>query len=185
MTPYTFMTNSLIEFDEKLEIDDVSNIVKVDETGRTSLSYDITSISREKITKLKSFVTLIDSNWIKEKQIPNNMTLEKVSYDLYKTTKYWDLLLLLNERMPIWDMPYDFDIISDAGNTAIEEFETEFYGKRVSERKMWDGLSTRDRIVNSYQDKTSKENNKWSTVKYVDPDHIYDLINLMYQEGIL
>lgn len=182
---YQFMQNHLIQFDERLEVDDVKNIVTSDETGKSTLGYSIARIDREKIFKLKDFINKIDKNWIKEKRIPNNMTLEKVSYDLYQTTKYWDVILLLNERTPIWDMPYDYDVISEAGNTAINEFETEFYGKKVTERVMWDGVSTRDRIKNAYQEEASENNNLYCQIKYIDPNHIYDFINLMYDEDMM
>lgn len=182
---YQFMENSLLEFDDRLEVEDVSNIVTTDITGKNTLGYSIAEVDRTKIAKIKDFIDKIDDSWIKEMRIANNTTFEKVSYDLYQTPKYWDLLMLLNLRMPLWDMPYDYDVVSEAGDTAIKEFETEVYGKKVTEKVMWDGVSTRDRIKNAYQDAATKQNNEFSVVKYVTNTHLYDMINLMYEEGML
>ena len=181
---YNFMKNTLIDFDQRVETSDIKNIITSDITGRSTMAYSITLVDRKRIAKIEDFVAKIDKDWVREMRIQNNTTLEKISYDLYQTPDYWDLLLFLNLRMPIWDMPYDYDVVSEAGDTAITEFESEVFGKRVSERVMWDGVSTRDRIKNAYQDAASEVNNEFSTLKYVDPSHIYDMINLMYEEGM-
>lgn len=49
------------------------------------------------------------SDMIDVYQITDNDKIERISYELYGTTDYWDVLLLINERDPLFDMPYDYD----------------------------------------------------------------------------
>ena len=37
--------------------------------------------------------------------------LERISYDIYGTPIYWDLLLQINDKVPLFEMPYSLDTI--------------------------------------------------------------------------
>jgi len=55
------------------------------------------------------FYTLGD--YIDTYQMTNNDKLERISLQLYGTTDYWDILLLLNSRNPLFEMAYDYDLL--------------------------------------------------------------------------
>jgi hypothetical protein len=55
-------------------------------------------------------------------KINDNDKLERISYELYGTTDYWDILLLLNGRDPLFDFPYDYDAIYDSARKFANKY---------------------------------------------------------------
>lgn len=99
------MTNSILTY-EKEELDEfiVSNYF--------SKKIDIYTILDEFI----SAGTL--ANYVQSYRISDDDKLERISYDVYGSTLYWDLLLQLNDKQPLFEMPYSLDTIIDSS----EEF---------------------------------------------------------------
>ncbi len=52
-------------------------------------------------------------------RISDDDKLERISYSLYGTPDYWDVLLQLNDRNPLFDLPYNLD--------TLIEFSEEFW----------------------------------------------------------
>lgn len=57
-------------------------------------------------------------------RVMDDEKLENISYKLYGTTDYWDLLLMINDMNPLFDMPYNSDAII---NKVQTELNTYFY----------------------------------------------------------
>src|SRR5574344_1718437 len=55
-------------------------------------------------------------------KINDNDKLERISYELYGTTDYWDILLLLNGRDPLFDFPYDYDTTYDSARRFVNRY---------------------------------------------------------------
>ena len=51
-------------------------------------------------------------------RITDDDKLERISYDIYGTTSYWDILLQLNDKQPLFEMPYSLDTLIE----SAEEF---------------------------------------------------------------
>ena len=119
---YSFLKNTLLNFD-RINIDDVANITSSEKETTLNItpSLSIQFYDRNKIQKIKDVISSMNEAWFSYALVPQNATLEKISYDLYESKDYWDILLLVNERMPLFDMYYDYDIISEAGETALQE----------------------------------------------------------------
>lgn len=58
-------------------------------------------------------------------RISDDDKLERISFALYGTPDYWDVLLQLNDRNPLFELPYNLDTIID--------FSEGFWGKYSSE----------------------------------------------------
>jgi hypothetical protein len=54
-------------------------------------------------------------------------TIERVSFELYGTTDYWDILIMLNERSPLYDMPYEDGTIQEQSETFIFQYQNFVY----------------------------------------------------------
>lgn len=61
-------------------------------------------------------------------EVPDGMTYEGISYMLYNTSNYWDLIVLLNDDDPLSGLPRCYDVI-----VASAEREIETIDKRIKE----------------------------------------------------
>lgn len=168
---YSYLKNTLLNFDH-INIDDVENVTtsKNESTLNVTPSLDISFYDRIKIQKIKDVISSMNEAWFSYVLVPQNSTLEKISYDLYGSKDYWDILLLVNERMPIFDMYCDYDIISEAGETALKEYEEKIYRKKILS-------DVRERLRVKMQENYEAENENLKIVKYIQKNYIYDFIN--------
>ena len=170
---YKFLQNSVLKFDT-INIDDISNVTLT--TDKNSLNVtptlDVSFYDRKKIQKIKNIFLSMNDAWFSYVLVPQNSSLEKISYELYNSKDYWDILLVLNERMPIFDMYYDYDIISEAGETGIQEYEKKVYRKKILS-------SVRERLRIKLQENQEKENENLKIIKYIKKDYLYDFLNFL------
>ncbi len=168
---YSYLKNTLLNFDH-INIDDVENVTtsKNESTLNVTPSLDISFYDRIKIQKIKDVISTMNEDWFSYVLVPQNSTLEKISYDLYESKDYWDILLLVNERMPLFDMYYDYDIISEAGETSLKEYEDKVYRKKILS-------DVRERLRVKMQENYEAENENLKIIKYIKKNYIYDFIN--------
>lgn len=168
---YSYLKNTLLNFDH-INIDDVENVTtsKNESTLNVTPSLDISFYDRIKIQKIKDVISTMNEDWFGYVLVPQNSTLEKISYDLYESKDYWDILLLVNERMPLFDMYYDYDIISEAGETSLKEYENKVYRKKILS-------DVRERLRVKMQENYEAENENLKIIKYIKKNYIYDFIN--------
>ena len=168
---YSYLKNTLLNFNH-INIDDVENVTtsKNESTLNVTPSLDISFYDRIKIQKIKDVISTMNEDWFSYVLVPQNSTLEKISYDLYESKDYWDILLLVNERMPLFDMYYDYDIISEAGETSLQEYENKVYRKKILS-------DVRERLRVKMQENYEAENENLKIIKYIKKNYIYDFIN--------
>lgn len=56
------------------------------------------------------------ANYVQSYRISDDDKLERIAYDIYGSTIYWDLLLQLNDKQPLFEMPYSLDTIIDSAD---------------------------------------------------------------------
>ena len=183
MLSYTFLHNTLLNFDTT-KVDDVTNIRENTSTNTTN-ALNIPLYDRVKILKIKNLINTLGDSWFGYRVIPNNATLEKISYDLYGSSQYWDILLLVNNRMPIFDMPYDYDVISEVGETMTQDYERRIYRKPIPSTVLPNGMTTRELFIKTFEDEQTRNNEKFRIIKYITDIKLYDFINMCYENDIL
>lgn len=174
---YKYLKNTLLNFDT-INIDDVTNVTisKTENSLNVTPSLDISFYDRNKIQKIKDVISTMNDAWFSYVLVPQNSTLEKISYDLYESKDYWDILLLVNERMPLFDMYYDYDIISEAGETALQEYENKVYRKKILS-------DVRERLRVKMQENYEAENENLKIIKYIKKNYLYDFINFINNDS--
>ena len=60
-------------------------------------------------------------------KIADDDKLERISYDIYGTTNYWDLLLQLNDKNPLFELPYSLDTIIDSSEEYWNNYSNLLY----------------------------------------------------------
>ena len=104
------MQNFILKYDTE-EIDD----------------YIVSNYFSKKINLWDVMTTEIKQKYMVLYKIDNNDKIERISYEIYKTTDYWDLLLLLNDREPLCGLPYDFQTYSTYSDYEIENYQNNIF----------------------------------------------------------
>ena len=96
---------------------------KFDEIAGTSgdTEYTYRDYTSERYSEIYKWDEIYDDAWTYIISLADNTKIETVSNDLYGTPDYWDLILGINNRSPLFDMAYDQDIIeADVAESLIE-----------------------------------------------------------------
>ena len=130
-----------------------------------------------RISDLFSDTTIDMTKYITYYDISDNDKIERISYELYGTPNYWDLLVLLNDKDPYFNIPFDFDTVYDASTNFLENYTNIIYSHAV--------LSDAER-VNSLREEflqnTSDINESNRRIKIIKPNMISDFIKLLKKE---
>ncbi len=60
-------------------------------------------------------------------QIQNNDKLERIALELYGNSNYWDILLMLNDRNPLFEIPYEYDLVEDFAEDSTNYYKNVLY----------------------------------------------------------
>ena len=60
-------------------------------------------------------------------KIADDDKLERISYSIYGTTDYWDILLQINDRNPLFQMPYNLDTTFEIAESMWNNYSDNIY----------------------------------------------------------
>jgi hypothetical protein len=99
-----------------------------------------------------------------------DQTVEQISYELYGTADYWDLLILINDRDPLFDIPYNFDVLSELARKKIEKYTAKYSGN--FDQTNIDVLEAR--VLSNLE----ASSDKFKTWKIFRKDKLYDFLTI-------
>ena len=105
----------------------------IDYDNRTLGDYSVEDYFSIDFTKVQEYIDSCPSNWFDWHRLENNVNLEKVALDIYDDPDYWDVLLVINQRNPLFEFPFDYDSIVNMTEYKIENYVSDVYGKELSE----------------------------------------------------
>lgn len=113
-------------------------------------------------TNLVSIQEILDKykEYIQIYQVLEDERLDTISYKLYGTTDYWDMLVLLNDLKCMTDLPVNYDKVENRAKQKHEEW-TKIFGKQ----------KTKEQIASKYEEFLEQEianNEKYRNFKYID-----------------
>lgn len=154
------MKNTLVKF-ETTEVDDyiVSDY----------FSKDIN------ISKLFSF----EEDFFSIYKMSNDDRIERISHELYGTTDYWDILLMINQRDPLFGMVYRYDIIDSAISEKISKYENLVY----SHPPLDDDI--REKLKSRIENDIDKENESKRNIYVVKPTKMSEFVLFLKANKIL
>ena len=123
--------------------------------------------------KIKVYLNSLPSNYFKYLKVEQGAKIEKLCFDYYKNTNYYDIILILNNRDMIYDMPYENDIILDAIDSDIENYKQKVFNdpyKKLSDRSYKDLYNKLDIFYNT-------KNLKFQYLKVIDVNLIPEVIS--------
>lgn len=119
------------------------------------------------------FINSCDSSFFGVLNLLDNDKFEGVSYRLYGTDIYWDLLLILNEKN-VFDTSFDFDSLNDMVDEKIAQFESSVYGQELD-------YKTKAALRKKYLTDAVLNNEKTRRIVAVKPS----MVSLFISNGIL
>ena len=75
--------------------------------------------------EMKDNETLAD--FLEVYRISDDDKLERISYSIYGTADYWDILLQINDRNPLFQMPYNLDATFDIAESMWNNYSDNVY----------------------------------------------------------
>jgi len=114
---------------------------------------------------------LQDKTWIDYIVLDDDQKIEQISQTLYGSPDYWDVLMLINGRDPLFDMVYNSDVLSDIAKEIINKFASEYSGRYKQE--------TFDDLIKAKTKQIEARNEELRTMKIIRPEKIHDFIKIL------
>ena len=108
------MVNTILKYD----YEDLGDYIVSDYTSKKIDLYNI-------LQEMKDNNTL--SDYFDIYRMMDDDKLERISYSIYGTTDYWDILLQLNDRNPLFEMSYNLDTIVDSVEIFWKKYSNNVY----------------------------------------------------------
>ena len=108
------MINTILKYD----YEDLGDYIVSDYTSKKIDLYNI-------LQEMKDNNTL--SEYFDIYRMMDDDKLERISYSIYGTTDYWDILLQLNDRNPLFEMSYNLDTIVDSVEIFWKKYSNNIY----------------------------------------------------------
>lgn len=112
--------------------------------------------------------------------IDDNDRLERISHELYGTPDYWDMLLMLNERDPLFDMPYDYDNLHESTKLYTDKYKFFIY----SHAPLFAGLAATE-LTEYFMQLLADRNEASRNILIIKPSSIGDFVKLLSDNGYL
>ena len=108
------MINTLLTY----ELEELDEFIVSDYTSK---KVDIYNLFQE----MKDNGTLAD--FLEVYRISDDDKLERISYSIYGTADYWDILLQINDRNPLFQMPYNLDTTFEIAEAMWNNYSDNIY----------------------------------------------------------
>ena len=119
---------------------------------------------------------IYDTEYVDFVTINVNQTMEQVSYNLYGSADYWDILVLINDRDPLFDMPYDFDILTTLAQAKIDKYRENYSG--VFNQVTMDSLQA------NLLTKLEAESDSFRTIKIIRSNKLASFLKIYRETNI-
>lgn len=164
------MDNKILNYD--------STINSLDLKDSPSL-FNITDYTSKKYLDLYRLPELSSADYIQYYIVNNDEKPEAISFDLYENTDYWDLLMLINNRSPLFDLPYNFDVIASAAEDKIARYNETYSTGNLAALD----LSHYTELIEQEKINSTAANEDIRKIKVIKPSKIYDFIKLLREKG--
>ena len=105
--------------------------------------------------------------------------LERIAFELYGSTDYWDLILMLNDRNPLFDMPYNFDNVTQ----SVEEY-VRYYSNIIYYSSPLNEIRTQE-LIEEWKIKALEKNEKLRFIYVILPSKMPEFIRILRDKDYL
>src|SRR5574344_304011 len=138
------------------------------EMSGSTYNFNITDYTSAGLNKIRSYLNTLSNSYFVYLKVEENTKIEKV---------YYDLILLLNNKEMVYDMPYSYDIILEAIEKDIDRYRSRVF-KNTFEK--FSDMAYND-LENSLSEKYNKNNSKFLYIKAIKINLIPIVLSEIYK----
>lgn len=112
-------------------------------------------------------------------KVSDDDRIERISFELYGTTDYWDILVMINNMDPLFDMVYKYDIVENNISEKISMYENLIYSHPPLDS------DTLEKIKLNTESVTMKENESKRNIYVVKPTKMSEFILFLKANNVL
>lgn len=154
------LTNSVIDFQNRI-------------IGSTSLEDYFTF----NLKKILDYIETCTDDFFEWYLINDDDKLERIALELYGDANYWDILLIINGKDALFDMPYSFDTVSKLAEELANR-----YAAKISNLTKLPQVHI-DQMQAIYEEKFRRENEENRPLRIVKPSRLQEFIQKAYESG--
>ena len=159
------MKETLMKYDN-FNVFNVRNTLKI----KNYTSFDI--------YKIKELLNSLDKNYFAWIKLNEGSLIESALYDYYGDENLYDLIMFINQRDMLFDMPYSYDVILNAIDRSISEYEYRVFGNFKKELSEKSNKRLREKLDADYTEK----NQKFLYLKVIKREYINEVKRRVYEE---
>jgi hypothetical protein len=159
------MKETLMKYDD-FNVFNVKNTLKI----KNYTSFDI--------YKIKELLNSLDKNYFAWIKLNEGSLIESALYDYYGDENLYDLIMFINQRDMLFDMPYSYDVILNAIDRSISEYEYRVFGNFKKELSEKSNKRLREKLDADYTEK----NQKFLYLKVIKREYINEVKRRVYEE---
>ncbi len=119
------------------------------------------------------------ANYMQVYRIADDDKLERISYDIYGTTAYWDLLLQINDKNPLFEMPYSLDTIIDSSEEYWNNYSNLLYFQAPLDTAI---LQT---LIDEEIEKMKEKNEIYRVLYIIKPTKLQDFLKILRERDYI
>ena len=124
------------------------------------------------LSEIRNYLDSLDDNYYTYLKLTDNVLIEKVIFDYYDTENYYDLILFINNREMLYDMPYSYDIILNNIDKDINAYEYKVFGTLKNELSE----KSKSRLVEKLNSEYIENNKKLLYIKIIKKQYINEIL---------
>lgn len=159
------MKETLMKYDD-FNVFNIKNTLKI----KNYTSFDI--------YKIKELLNSLDKNYFAWIKLNEGSLIESALYEYYGDENLYDLIMFINQRDMLFDMPYSYDVILNAIDRSISEYEYRVFGNFKKELSEKSNKRLREKLDADYTEK----NQKFLYLKVIKREYINEVKRRVYEE---
>jgi len=140
-------------------------------------TYSVVDYTSLDLQKMRAYINSIPQDSFEYFNVVNGDRFERIALQLYGSSNYWDVLLLINDRHPLTGLPFDFDTISNLAESTILSYESIILKKPVPSK-------SREILYTKYEHELFVENEAQRLIKIIKPSKMADFIQTGFNIGV-
>lgn len=160
------MTNSILNYN----LEELDEFIVPDYFSKKIDLYNI-------LQEFSDAGTLAD--YVQTYRIADDDKLERISYDIYSTTSYWDLLLQINDKQPLFEMPYSLDTIIDSSEEYWHNYSNLLYFQAPLQTEVLQVL------IDEEIEKMKEQNEAYRIIYVIKPTKLQEFLKILRDKDYL
>lgn len=139
-------------------------------------NYSIPDYLSKKLPNILDFIDSLDSNYFSWYQVQDNDKLERISHEIYGNENYWDILLLINRKLPLVNIAHDYDTLYNIAEDMVQDYENSIFNVALPSIE-------REILLNKFLADLLQKNEEYRIIRIVNPSKMNKFLQLGFEAG--